>query len=158
MNGAPASLASRRAISVLPTPVGPMSMMFLGAISSRMGGGTCCRRQRLRKATATARLAARWPTMYRSSSSTIARGVNDSAFFEGMVTSQLLEGGFVVGVDADVRGDPQRPFGDLAGRQLGLRQEGAGRSQRVGATRAHRRGVGVRLDHVAGAGQEQDLL
>jgi len=38
-------------------PVGPMSMMFLGEISSRMGGGTCCRRQRLRRATATARLA-----------------------------------------------------------------------------------------------------
>ncbi len=57
-NGAPANLASRRAISVLPTPVGPMSMMFLGAISSRIGGGTCWRRQRLRSATATARLAA----------------------------------------------------------------------------------------------------
>jgi hypothetical protein len=57
-NGAPARRARRRAISVLPTPVGPMSMMFLGAISSRIGGATCWRRQRLRKATATARLAA----------------------------------------------------------------------------------------------------
>ena len=39
MNGAPASLASRRAISVLPTPVGPMRMMLLGAISSRIDSG-----------------------------------------------------------------------------------------------------------------------
>ena len=29
-NGAPTSLASRRAISVLPTPVGPIRRMFLG--------------------------------------------------------------------------------------------------------------------------------
>jgi hypothetical protein len=63
MNGERVKRASRRAISVFPTPVGPMSMMFLGAISSRMGGGTCWRRQRLRRATATARLAAFWPTM-----------------------------------------------------------------------------------------------
>ena len=32
MNGAPASLASRRAISVFPTPVGPMRMMLFGEI------------------------------------------------------------------------------------------------------------------------------
>ena len=35
MNGAPASLASRRAISVLPTPVGPIIRMFFGSTSSR---------------------------------------------------------------------------------------------------------------------------
>ena len=32
------SLASRRAISVLPTPVGPIMMMFLGMMSSAMIG------------------------------------------------------------------------------------------------------------------------
>ena len=63
MKGACASLASRREISVFPTPVGPIMMMFFGAISSRSGSGTCIRRQRLRSAIATARLAARWPTM-----------------------------------------------------------------------------------------------
>ena len=31
MNGAPVSPASRRAISVLPTPVGPIMRMFFGA-------------------------------------------------------------------------------------------------------------------------------
>ena len=36
MNGAPVSLASRRAISVLPTPVGPIMRMFFGATSFRM--------------------------------------------------------------------------------------------------------------------------
>ena len=39
MNGAPVSWARRRAISVLPTPVGPIIRMFLGAISPRISGG-----------------------------------------------------------------------------------------------------------------------
>ena len=57
MKGAPASLASRRAISVLPTPVGPIIRMFFGdisvrsssvqlhsspAVSERNGDGTFC--------------------------------------------------------------------------------------------------------------------
>jgi len=62
-NGAPESFARRREISVFPTPVGPIMMMFFGAISSRRSSGTCWRRQRLRSAIATARFAARWPTM-----------------------------------------------------------------------------------------------
>ena len=53
MNGARASLARRRAISVLPTPVGPIMMMFFGATSSRSDGSSCCRRHRFRSATAT---------------------------------------------------------------------------------------------------------
>jgi hypothetical protein len=61
--GAAASLASRRAISVFPTPVGPIMMMFLGAISSRRSSRTCWRRQRFLSAIATARLALRCPTM-----------------------------------------------------------------------------------------------
>ena len=75
MNGAWASLARRREISVLPTPVGPIMIIFFGAISSRRSSGTYWRRQRLRNAMATARLASFWPTMYRSSSETISRGV-----------------------------------------------------------------------------------
>jgi hypothetical protein len=75
MNGALTRLASRRAISVLPTPVGPIMMMFLGETSARMSSGSCWRRHRLRMATATARLASCWPTMYLSSSATIWRGV-----------------------------------------------------------------------------------
>ena len=51
------SLARRRAISVLPTPVGPIMMMFLGMMSSAMSGGSFWRRWRLRRAMATARLA-----------------------------------------------------------------------------------------------------
>ena len=35
MKGALASFASRRAISVLPTPVGPIIRMFFGSTSSR---------------------------------------------------------------------------------------------------------------------------
>jgi hypothetical protein len=75
MKGAFASLRSRRAISVLPTPVGPIMRMFLGVISVRSGSGTCERRQRLRSAIATARFASACPTMYLSSSWTISAGV-----------------------------------------------------------------------------------
>jgi len=49
--------------------------MFFGITSSRRSGCSCMRRQRLRKAMATARLAACWPMMWRSSSATISRGV-----------------------------------------------------------------------------------
>mgnify|MGYP003330395723 CR=1 FL=1 len=66
--------ARPRAISVLPTPVGPTIRMFLGSTSSRRPSGSCWRRQRLRSATATARLASCWPTMCLSSSETISRG------------------------------------------------------------------------------------
>ncbi len=78
-NGEPVSFASRRAISVLPTPVGPIMMMFFGMISSARSGGSFCRRMRLRSAIATARFAALCPTTYLSSSATICRGVNSSS-------------------------------------------------------------------------------
>mmetsp|Transcript_15095 Transcript_15095/g.30528 ORF Transcript_15095/g.30528 Transcript_15095/m.30528 type:complete len:204 (-) Transcript_15095:37-648(-) len=74
MNGARASLASRRATSVFPQPVGPIIKMFFGDISSLSGDATRCLRQRLRIATATARLASGCPMMYRSSCSTISFG------------------------------------------------------------------------------------
>ena len=56
------SWARRRAISVLPTPVGPIIRMFLGVISAATSGGRRWRRIRFRSAMATARLAAPWPT------------------------------------------------------------------------------------------------
>ena len=62
MNGAWASRASRRAISVFPTPVGPIMMMFFGATSSRSSGGRFWRRHRFRSAMATARFARPCPT------------------------------------------------------------------------------------------------
>ena len=83
MNGALASFASRRAISVLPTPVGPIIRMFLGVISARSASSTCLRRQRLRSAMATARLAAPCPTMCLSSSWTISRGVMEDMVSRG---------------------------------------------------------------------------
>jgi len=56
-NGEFASFASRRAISVLPTPVDPIMRMFFGMTSSAMSGSSRWRRMRFRSATATARLA-----------------------------------------------------------------------------------------------------
>ncbi|SUZ84656.1 uncharacterized protein METZ01_LOCUS37510, partial [marine metagenome] len=76
INGAFASRASRLAISVFPTPVGPIIRMFLGVISLRRNSSaTWARRHRFRRAIATARLASDWPMMCLSSSSTISRGV-----------------------------------------------------------------------------------
>ena len=71
MNGDRARRASRRAISVLPTPVGPIIRMFFGATSSASSGGSFWRRIRFRSATATARFAFVCPTTYLSSSATI---------------------------------------------------------------------------------------
>src|SRR5208337_468281 len=77
--GQPARRARRRAISVLPTPVGPIIRIFLGRTSSAISGGSFWRRTRFRRATATARFAAACPTIYLSSSTTISRGVISSS-------------------------------------------------------------------------------
>jgi hypothetical protein len=61
MKGASTIWATRRAISVLPTPVGPARRRFLGMISERIGSGTAFRRARFRSATAMARFAAACP-------------------------------------------------------------------------------------------------
>ncbi len=76
--GAWTSFASLRAISVFPTPVGPIMMMFFGMTSSRRSSDRRCRLQRFRSAMATARLALCWPMTYLSSSSTTCRGVSES--------------------------------------------------------------------------------
>src|SRR5262245_53540262 len=89
MNGAPASFASRREISVLPTPVGPIIKMFFGSTSSRSLSSSCSRRQRLRKAMATARLASCWPTIKRSSSETISRGEKSDIKYSILADSSL---------------------------------------------------------------------
>ncbi len=78
-NGELASFASRRAISVFPTPVGPIIIMFLGMISSASSGVSFWRRMRLRSAIATARFASFCPITCLSSSTTISRGVSSSS-------------------------------------------------------------------------------
>src|SRR3954462_15448873 len=105
MKGASARRARRRAISVLPTPVGPIMRMFLGVISWRSFSSTCWRRQRLRNAMATARLASAWPTMWRSSSETISWGVMEEDIAR---SAQDFDGVVHVGVDAQLAGDLER--------------------------------------------------
>src|SRR5690606_7805091 len=109
--------------------------MFLGITSFRSSSSSCARRQRLRSAMATARLACCWPTMWRSSSCTISRGVmveelglgiGDSGLGKAgdceagsdpggagfripnpeSRLSELFDDDVAVGVDADVAGDP----------------------------------------------------
>src|SRR6476659_5112682 len=117
MKGALASLARRRAISVLPTPAGPIIRMFLGITSSRNGPSRCLRRQRLRSAMATARLASFWPTIWRSSSATISRGEksvmdcsasNDREILGGSGGDELHDGA-ARPMPADTEQDHARP-------------------------------------------------
>src|SRR5271155_2983351 len=145
MKGALASRARRRAISVLPTPVGPIIRMFFGVISARRLSATWPRRQRLRKAIATARFAAFWPTMCLSSSSTISRGVICD------IESELLDGEIAIGVDADVGRDIERAFHDLPRRELGRLHQGQRGGLCVAAAGADGDEVVLGLDHIARA-------
>src|SRR5512143_3988120 len=129
MNGAFASRASRRAISVLPTPVGPIIKIFLGVILLRSASATWVRRQRLRRAIATARLASCWPMICLSSSWTISRGVmvvsakaGRVAAVRAVVTLKLFDSQLVITVNADVGGDFQGLFGNRAGVEFGMLQ------------------------------------
>src|SRR5690606_13550673 len=147
MNGAFASLARRRAISVLPTPVGPIIRMFFGVISLLSGSATCDRRQRLRSAIATARFASSCPTMCLSSSWTTSLGVIDIPFAPPVVcvlgrarpgplpcrSLQLLARDLPVRVDADVARDRQRLLDDIAGLKLRVVDQRLRRCLRVGA-------------------------
>src|SRR5262249_51130980 len=149
MNGAPASLARRREISVLPTPVGPIIRMFFGSTSSRSFSSSCNRRHRLRSATATARLASTCPMMKRSSSDTISRGEKSV-----MAASELLHGDVAIGVDADVGGNLHRLAHDRLGIERSVDQ-GARCGQRIVAAGADSHDAGLGLQHVAGAGEYQ---
>jgi hypothetical protein len=89
-NGASASFASRRLISVLPQPVGPIIRIFLGVTSSRSPFSSRCRRQRFLSATATARFASVWPTICSSSAATTALGVRLSFIQSWRLVEMLL--------------------------------------------------------------------
>src|SRR6187549_3105654 len=120
MKGASARRARRRAISVLPTPVGPIMRIFFGVISWRRGSATCWRRQRLRSAMATARLALPWPTTCLSSSETISSGVM-------FISIQRFKDVRQVGVNAQLAGYGQRFADDFLRRELGIFVQRLGR-------------------------------
>src|SRR6476646_7403733 len=149
MKGAPASLASRREISVLPMPVGPIIRIFLGSTSSRSSSSSCCRRQRLRSAMATARLASRWPMMWRSSSETISRGENEVMWLR--LRLQTFDDDFVVGVNANGRGNRHCFARNRFGVELRV-EEGTGRGKRKVSAGADAHDVVVRFEHVTFAG------
>src|ERR1700746_2809487 len=136
MNGASARRARRRAISVLPTPVGPIIRMFFGAISLRSGSATCWRRQRLRSATATARLARCWPTMCLFNSWTISFGVIIGGANPRAASFERLDRLALIGVDAQVGGDRQRARHDVGWRQVRVVQQGTCRGLGVRVARA----------------------
>src|SRR5438045_2446147 len=124
MKGASARRARRRAISVLPTPVGPIMRMFLGVISCRSGSATCCRRQRFLSAIATARFARVWPTMCLSSSWTISCGVIEDTVFR-VALVQRFHDDLVIGVDAKVGRDRKSLADDALRVELCIFQERA---------------------------------
>src|SRR5690606_9569401 len=164
MKGEPERRARRRAISVLPTPVGPIIRMFVGLTSLRSSSGSCMRRQRLRRAMATARLAACWPTMCLSSSAAISRGLSFCMVIPGVVRTgtasavEFLDGELVVGVDADVGGDVQALLDDAARIQVGVVEQRARRGLRVAAAGADGHQAVLGLDDVAVAGDDQRTL
>src|SRR3989338_7058082 len=159
MKGALASLARRRAISVFPTPVGPIMRMFLGVISWRMFSPSCMRRQRLRSAIATARLAAFWPTMYLSSSEAISRGVMlDIVRFlmaREFLELELFDGVILIGVDTDIGGDAEAVLDDAERVEFGVTIECARCRQSKGATGTDGHDAFLGLDDVAVAGDDQ---
>src|SRR5262245_20738190 len=140
-------------------------MMFLGMTSWRSSGGSCCRRQRLRMAIATARLAASCPTIYLSSSAKIWRGVisaTETSTFSGQSTasarrglaakqSQLLYLDIPIRINAQIRRDLQGFADDVGGGQVGVNHQGAGGGLGVGAAGADGGDAVGRLDDVAGA-------
>src|SRR5260221_12839913 len=174
MKGAMARWVWPRAISGLPTPVGPIMRMFLGVISPRSGSGTCARRQRLRSAIATARLASSCPTMFLSSSWTISCGViiaggalagaaaagGASSMGEGFIVraSKRFDHVVLVGVDADLGGDLERFLHDFRGRELRVVQQRQRRRLRVAAAAADGEEPVLGLEHVAVAGDAERSL
>src|SRR5580704_14373562 len=150
--GAPASLARRREISVLPTPVGPIMRMFFGSTSSRIFSSSCRRRHRLRNATATARLASDWPMMKRSSSETISRGENSV-----MDNSKLLQGDVAIGVDANIGGNVHGFAHDRLCVERPIEQSPR-RREGVIAARAYSHDAALRLEDVARAGENKRHL
>src|SRR5258706_862852 len=166
MKGASASRARRRAISVLPTPVGPIMRMFLGVISCRRGSATCCRRQRFLRAIATARFARVWPTMCLPSSWTISWGVmedmgagkpgagrsrDSTRPWTAAALVQRFDDDLLIGVDAKVGGDRKGLANDGLRVELGIFEERARGRLRVRASRADRDQSQLRLDDVARA-------
>src|SRR3989304_2392050 len=136
MKGLPDSIARRRAISVLPTPVGPIMRMFLGVISAATGGARRWRRTRLRSAIATARFAAPCPTTQRPSPATISRGLSESRLRRssrrrgaGGMALERLHLDRVVGVDADLGDDAQGLAREGGGVEVGEADESPGRSE-----------------------------
>src|SRR5688572_25148018 len=162
------SFASRRAISVFPTPVGPIIRMFLGVTSAAISAGRRWRRMRFRIATATARLAAACPTTWRSSSATICRGVRvstdwcrasvDSGRWIATTASpslKRLDRDLLVRVHADLAGDLEGLGGQRARVHGGVAGERARRGQRVGTAAADGDDAVVGRDDVPGAGEQE---
>ena len=81
MKGAFTSFASLLAISVFPTPVGPINIIFLGATSSFNSSGKCLLLYLFLKAMATDLLASVCPIIYWSKASTIFLGVSSLSNF-----------------------------------------------------------------------------
>src|SRR4029079_4501708 len=153
MNGASASRARRRAISVLPTPVGPIIRMFFGVISWRSGSATCWRRQRFRIAIATARFARSCPTMCLSSSWTISCGV---MLLIGSL--QHFDRALLVRRAADVGGNRERALDDIARGKLGAAEQRQRCRLRIRSAGSDRDDALLRREHVADAGDQQRVV
>src|SRR3989442_15550242 len=173
--GAPARRARRRAISVFPTPVGPIMMMLFGRISSRISSGAWCgasgcapRWRRPSSRLPVPRCSGRAPPRSCAAAAPRARGAAPPVSARGagpavpgsgsVPPSQLQNADVGVRVDADLGGDLERALHDLLRRELGRAQQRAGGRQRVAAARPDREDAVVGLDQLTRAGEHVALL
>ena len=165
MKGAPASLASRRAISVLPTPVGPIMRIFLGSTSSRKAfselqpppsisqgdgdrafGVALADDEAVEFGDDLARRKSNRSRLGRTRRPCRAEG--QSHRFEG------LDRNVVIGIDADFRRDRHRLADDGFGVEVAVAQCPRGRKSVI-APRPDAHHAALRFEHVPGAGQQQ---
>src|SRR5947209_1422936 len=106
-------------------------------------------------ATATARLAASCPTIYRSNSFTICRGVSSATRSLLKYLFQFFNLNIPIRVNAQVGSDLQSGANDLGGSQIGMQHQSASRRRGVSASGADCCHPVARLNHVAGPAQEQ---
>src|SRR5262245_16909358 len=130
-------------------------MIFFGATSSRSSGDSCCRRQRLRRAMATARLALSCPTIYLSSSCTISRGVSASIPRPDWLRLEFFEVNVTVGVDTNICRDTHRRLDDFTSAQRRVLLQSTCCSQRIRTTRANTNDAIIWFNDIACARENQ---
>src|SRR5690625_3416160 len=148
----------RLAISVFPTPVGPIISMFFGMTSSRRSSSSIILLNRFRMAMATFLFASPWPMMSSSSLDVISLGVK----FCFNINAPLIDRFYyyiIVCEHTDFTCDKQAVIGDLFCRELtAVPFQSTSCTERIVAAAADGEYAVVRFDHFACARDEEQCL